>query len=96
VPDNLTIKEKEILGSWNERGLTKYGDLEAYLCSVCDNFYGIACPKCGTKSARSHESDYETMFHVQRPIIPEWEMGNSWVKIICHKCDYRFKVIYKT
>jgi hypothetical protein len=98
VPDNLTIKEKEILGSWNERGLTQYGDINAYLCSTCDNIFGVTCPKCGVAVAYGHgvETLRKAVFTVERPIIPEWNRGYLWVKVVCGKCDYRFKVIYKS
>jgi hypothetical protein len=94
--DNLTVKEKNFLGKWNDVGLTKYGDTNAYYCSLCENIYGVTCPRCGIETPRSHISDYPKVFNVERPIIPEMDMRHYWIKVVCIKCDYRFKVIYKT
>jgi hypothetical protein len=95
-PGSLTAKEKFILGKHKIRSLMRYKDHTAYYCRDCEYVFNVTCPQCHAKSKPVHGcSISDPMFDVPRPAVYDKYEWFIWVKVVCLKCDFGFKVIVR-
>lgn len=91
--DSFTLKERNQLGEYRQRGLLRFRDTNAFFCSACYQVFGAYCPNCKVRANANHSFDGETVFRDEGS-LDNWN-GFIWRQVTCLKCDYSFKVIFR-
>lgn len=91
--DGFTLKERNQLGEYRQRGLIRFRDVNAFFCKACRQVFGVYCPNCKVRSNPTHASDGDAVF-TDMSLSDSWD-GFDWRLIKCLKCDYLLRVIIR-